>query len=171
VPRALFCRLPRLDRRPGYAASLRGTQSVLLDMIDRPEELERQLQKITTSGSRCLNGFTKKSTSTRNGILLLLLWAPGRMSKLQSDISGMISPKNFAVSCCPISASSARNWTIRCTTLMCGCSASPGRLAGDQELNAIQWTPGVGQRRVATRRWYSLLQAHPAAGNRSCPAW
>ena len=91
-----FVGCPNLIEGLDTLASLHGTQSALLEMIDRPEELERQLQKINDIWFEVFERIYQEiNINGEMAFCYFSLWAPGRMAKLQSDISGMISPKNF----------------------------------------------------------------------------
>ena len=88
------------------------------------------------------------------------LWAPGRMAKLQSDISMMISPGALPpLRACRSSASSASGSTIRMYHLDgVGAIRHLDALLEIEELDAVQWTPGVGQPQGGDPCWYDLYR-------------
>ena len=93
------------------------------------------------------------------------LWAPGRMAKLQSDISGMISPRHFRRFVLPFIREQCQRLDYSMYHLD-GVDAMRhlDMLLEIEELNAIQWTPrrgpAAGRRPVLVRP----VPAHPRGG-------
>ena len=88
--------MPDLMEGLDVLAALRGTDKVLLDTVMRPELLESQLQAINDIYFKV---FDELYEIIREGDEMAFCyfssWAPGKMSKLQSDISTMLSPDDF----------------------------------------------------------------------------
>ena len=84
-------------------ASLRGVQPVMLDMVDRPEELERQLQAVNDVWFQVFDRiYAEINREGEMAFCYFSLWAPGRMAKLQAtlepyDLAPELSPLCAAV--------------------------------------------------------------------------
>ena len=78
-------------------AALKGTDKVLLDTVMQPEVLEQQMQQINDIYFKV---FDELYDIIREGDEMAFCyfssWAPGKMSKLQSDISTMISEDDYS---------------------------------------------------------------------------
>ena len=81
-------------------AALKGTDKVLLDTVMQPEVLEQQMQQINDIYFKV---FDELYDIIREGDEMAFCyfssWAPGKMSKLQSDISTMISEDDYRRFC------------------------------------------------------------------------
>ena len=84
--------MPDLMEGLDVLAALKGTDKVLLDTVMQPEVLEQQMQQINDIYFKV---FDELYDIIREGDEMAFCyfssWAPGKMSKLQSDISTMIS--------------------------------------------------------------------------------
>ncbi|MEK6795552.1 MAG: trimethylamine corrinoid protein 2 [Spirochaetota bacterium] len=79
-------------------ASLRGSENVLVDMIDAPDAVRRSLRKIQGVYERTYDDvmpILAKNNDGGSSIGWLRTWAPGLHAQMQSDISVMISPESF----------------------------------------------------------------------------
>ena len=79
-------------------AHLRGSEQVLLNMIDNPGLLKEELEIIQQSWLAIVNdifAITKKNNHG-GGSTWMGTWAKGLHAQLQSDISVMLSPQQFA---------------------------------------------------------------------------
>jgi hypothetical protein len=153
-------------------AALRGTQPVLLDMIDRPEELERQLAAVNAIWFEVFDRiYDVIQEDGEMAFCYFSLWAPGRMAKLQSDISAMISPKNFRRFVQPYIREQCQKLDYSMYHLD-GVAAIRhlDALLEIEELNAIQWTPGVEQPQGGDPSWYGLYKRIRAAGKAIMPS-
>jgi hypothetical protein len=167
-----FVGCPDLIEGLDTLASLRGTQPVLLDMIDRPEELERQLQAVNDIWFEVFERIYQEiQVDGEMCFCYFSLWAPGRMAKLQCDLSGMISPRNYRRFVLPYIREQCQKLDYAMYHLD-GVDAVRhlDSLLGIQELNAIQWTPGVGQPQGGDPCWYDLYKRIRAAGKAVMPS-
>jgi hypothetical protein len=167
-----FVGCPDLIEGLDTLASLYGTQPVLLDMVDRPEELERKLQAVNAIW---FDVFERIYAIINEGgemaFCYFSLWAPGRMAKLQSDISAMISPKNFRRFVQPYIRQQCQKLDFSMYHLDgVGAMRHLDALLEIAELNAIQWTPGVGQPQGGDPTWFPLYKRIRAAGKAVMPA-
>ena len=92
-------------------------------------------------------------------------WAPGKMTKLQSDISTMISEDDYRRFVQPFIREQCRKieYTLYHLDGVGAMHHLPALLEID-ELNAIQWTPGVGEPQGGSPKWYDLYIKILAAG-------
>ena len=80
-------------------AAMRDTQTLLTDLIDRPEWVSRALKEITTQYFVVYDRLYDTIKDDRGGSHFWA-WAPGRMSKLQCDFSERISPTTSSADRC-----------------------------------------------------------------------
>jgi len=141
-------------------ASLKGTDNVLIDMMLQPEVLEEQLQKINDI---YFEVFDRIYEIIREGdemaFCYFSIWGPGKVSKLQSDISLMISEDDFRRFAQPYLREQAQKIDYTLYHLD-GVDAirHMDALLEIEELNAIQWTPGIGQPQGGNPQWYDLYK-------------
>lgn len=154
-------------------AGLRGTQTVLLDMIDDPEKLEQQLQTVNDIWFQVFDRiYAEINENGEMAFCYFSLWGPGRLAKLQSDISIMISPSNFRQFVQPYIRQQCQ-WLDYSLYHLDGVGAIRhlDALLEIKELNAIQWTPGVGQPQGGDPCWFDLYKRIRAAGKAIMPCW
>ena len=70
---------------------MRDSQTLLIDLLDRPEWVHRQLDRITDLYFHYYDRLYEQSKDEVGGSVFWA-WAPGRMAKLQCDFSAMIGP-------------------------------------------------------------------------------
>jgi len=154
-------------------ASIRGTQDVLMDMIMQPEELEMQLQKVNDVYFQV---FDRIYDIIREGdemaFCYFSIWGPGKVSKLQSDISIMISENDFRRFVLPFTREQCQKIDYTLYHLD-GVDAQRhlDAILEIDELNAIQWTPGIGEPQGGNPCWYDLYKRILAAGKSIMPCW
>jgi hypothetical protein len=100
------------------------------------------------------------------------LWGPGKVSKLQSDISVMISEEDFQRFALPFLSEQCRKIDYTLYHLD-GVDALRhlDAVLGIRELNAVQWTPGYGQPQGGDPEWYGLYRKILEAGKACMPCW
>jgi hypothetical protein len=167
-----FVGCPDLIEGLDTLAALRGTQPVLLDTIDRPGELLRQLQTVNEIWFEVFERiYAEINLHGEMAFCYFSLWAPGRMAKLQCDAAGMISPRVFRRFVLPFIREQCQKLDYSMFHLD-GVDAIRHleALLEIDELNAIQWTPGVGQPQGGDPCWYSLYRRIRAAGKSVMPS-
>ncbi|MCG3207624.1 MAG: hypothetical protein FOGNACKC_01224 [Anaerolineae bacterium] len=153
-------------------AGLRGTQPVLLDTIDRPEELKQQLRAVNKIWFDVFERIYREiNVDGEMAFCYFSLWAPGRVAKLQSDISAMISPSDFRRFVVPYLREQCQ-WLDYSLYHLDGPDAirHVEALLEIEELDAIQWTPGAGQPQGGDPKWYNLYKRIKAGGKAIMPA-
>ncbi len=154
-------------------AGLRGTQAVLLDTVDRPEELEQQLQAVNDIWFEVFDRlYAEINEEGEMAFCYFSIWGPGRVAKLQSDISIMLSPASFRRFVQPYIREQCRRLDYSLYHLDgVGAIRHLDALLEIEELDAIQWTPGVGQPQGGDPQWYDLYKRIKAGGKSIMPAW
>ncbi|MHB9132286.1 MAG: uroporphyrinogen decarboxylase/cobalamine-independent methonine synthase family protein [Armatimonadota bacterium] len=149
--------IPDLVEGLDIVSSLRGNDELLFDLVDNPEWVhacqERLVDLYFRYYDRCYDICKGEDGSV--SFTAFMVWAPGRMAKLQCDFSAMISPEMYAEFQLPYLRRicqgldySVYHWD--------GPTALPhlDNLLAIPELNAIQWTPGAGANEVWHEEWY-----------------
>lgn len=139
-------------------ASFVTTEQLLLDVIDRPEAVLRQVNRITGLWLRYYDALDQLIRPTCPGTSTWTpIWSPGRTYMLQSDFSYMISPRMFERFVIP-------DLTAICDRLDHAFYHLDGKgeiphlplLLDIPRLRGIQWIPGDGQ--PSPDQWLPLLK-------------
>ena len=145
-------------------ASLRNSQDLLMDLLDKPLDVESASSQITHFWLQYYNKLHQITQTTGRGSSPWApIWSPGKCYMLQCDFSAMISPKMF------------RRFVLPDITMCCqqldhafyhldGKGALPhlDALLSIEELDGIQWIPGDGQ--PPPEEWLSILERIRQAG-------
>ncbi|MDR1537993.1 MAG: hypothetical protein LBU32_08350 [Clostridiales bacterium] len=129
------------------AASLLGTQTLLVSMMDEPSEIHRLLEEIQDCWLRvydlhcslnAVNGFSSYGP--------FQIMGKGRVAKLQCDASAMLSPAMFDEFALPL-LSDQTQALDRSMYHLDGEDAIRhlDAVLSMEGLNALQWTPGAGK--------------------------
>ena len=165
--------MPDLMEGLDVLAAIKGNDKVLLDTVMQPEVLERQMQQINDIYFRV---FDELYDIIREGDEMAFCyfssWAPGKMSKLQSDISTMISVDDYRRFVQPFIREQCQKIDYTLYHLDgVGAMHHLDALLEIEELNAIQWTPGVGEPQGGSPKWYDLYNKILAAGKSIMACW
>ena len=165
--------MPDLMEGLDVLAALKGTDQVLLDTVLQPEVLERQMQQINDIYFKV---FDELYDIIREGDEMAFCyfssWAPGKMSKLQSDISTMISQDDYRRFVQPFIREQCQKIDYTLYHLDgVGAMHHLDALLEIEELNAIQWTPGVGEPQGGSPKWYDLYKKILAGGKSVMACW
>jgi len=168
-----FVGCPDLIEGLDTLASLRGTQRVLLDMVDRPDELAQEVQAVNDIWFAVFDRiYDEINIDGEMAFCYFSIWGPGRIAKLQSDISGMFGVRPFRRFVLPFIREQCQRLDYSLYHLD-GVAAVRhlDALLEIEELDAIQWTPGVGEPQGGDPRWYDLYRRILAAGKSIMPCW
>ena len=139
-------------------ASLRGTQQLLLDVLEAPQDVSRAVEAVTRAWLVYYNALDQiTAPAGRGSSAWAPVWAPSRFYMLQSDFSYMISPRMFERFVLPDLAAC-------CDALdypfyhMDGKGQIPhlDLLLSLKKLRGIQWVPGDGA--PDPEEWLPLLK-------------
>lgn len=168
-----FVGMPDLMEGMDVLAAMKGTDKVLLDTVMQPDVLERQMQQINDIYFQV---FDELYDIIREGDEMAFCyfssWAPGKMSKLQSDISTMISVEDYRRFVQPFIREQCRkiDYTLYHLDGVGAMHHLPALLE-IEELNAIQWTPGVGEPQGGSPKWYDLYRKILDGGKSIMACW
>ena len=165
--------MPDLMEGLDVLAAIKGTDKVLLDTVMQPEVLERQMQQINDI---YFHVFNELYDIIREGDEMAFCyfssWAPGKMSKLQCDISTMISVDDYLRFVQPYIREQCQKIDYTLYHLDgVGAMHHLDALLEIEELNAIQWTPGVGEPQGGSPKWYDMYRRILAAGKSIMACW
>ena len=165
--------MPDLMEGLDVLAAIKGTDKVLLDTVMQPEVLEHQMQQIYDI---YFHVFDELYDIIREGDEMAFCyfssWAPGKMSKLQSDISTMISVDDYRRFVQPFIREQCQKIDYTLYHLDgVGAMHHLDALLEIEELNAIQWTPGVGEPQGGSPKWYDLYKKILAGGKSIMACW
>ncbi len=160
---------PDLIENLDTLCSLRGTLELLTDLIDHPQAVHRYLEQIFHAYFACYDALAELMNVAENGSLFTIfrVWGPGRVCKLQSDMSCMISPEMFAEFAVPYLRRQCQRVDQSFFHLDGpGAIKHLDALLAIPELGGIQWTPGAGAPPVHSERWWPMYRKIQAAGKR-----
>ena len=165
--------MPDLMEGLDVLAAIKGTDKVLLDTVIQPEILERQMQQINDIYFRVFNElYDIIREGDEMAFCYFSSWAPGKMSKLQSDISTMISVDDYRRFVQPFIREQCQKIDYTLYHLDgVGAMHHLDALLEIDELNAIQWTPGVGEPQGGSPKWYDLYRKILAGGKSIMACW
>jgi len=162
----LLLQFPDLIEGLDTLAAMRGTEKLLVDLLERPEWVHSCLRQIT---DRYFHYYDMLYDLMRDevGGSHFWAWAPGRMAKFQCDFSAMISPGMFAEFMVPV-------LTEMCERVsFCmyhwdgpGAIAHHDHLLSIPRLTMLQWTPGAGVEPMEHPRWWPLYHKTVEAGKK-----
>ncbi|MGN1376642.1 MAG: homocysteine S-methyltransferase family protein [Prevotella sp.] len=165
--------MPDLMEGMDVLAAMKGTDKVLLDTVMQPDVLERQMQQINDIYFKV---FDELYDIIREGDEMAFCyfssWAPGKMTKVQSDISTMISVEDYRRFVQPFIRQQCQkiDYTLYHLDGVGALHHLPALLE-IEELNAIQWTPGVGEPQGGSPKWYELYRKILGAGKSIMACW
>jgi hypothetical protein len=148
-------------------ASFRGTEGLLYDVMDAPEEVERRAGEVTALWLRYYDELDAIIRAPCRGTTCWSpIWSTGKTYMLQCDFSYMISPAMFERFVLP-------DLTACCAHLDHGFYHLDGKgeiphldmLLSIERLRGIQWIPGDGQ--PPPEAWLPLLK-RIRDGNKLC---
>lgn len=165
--------MPDLMEGMDILAAIKGTDKVLMDTVMQPDVLERQMQWINDVYFQV---FDELYDIIREGdemaFCYFSAWAPGKMSKLQCDISTMISVEDYRRFVQPFIREQTRKIDYTLYHLDgVGATHHLTALLEIKDLNAIQWTPGVGEPQGGSPKWYDLYRRILDGGKSIMACW
>ena len=163
-----FVGMPDLAENIDVLASLRGTEPLLMDMMDRPAWVERRVREINEAFFEAFDLFYDLVRDSEGGnTFVFSLWGPGRTAKVQCDACSMFGPDLFRRFVTPALTEQCA-WLDYSMFHLDGESCLPNldALLEIEPLNAIEWTPSklsVGDT-GGMEKWYDLYRRILAGG-------
>jgi hypothetical protein len=165
--------MPDLMEGLDVLAALKGPEAVLMDMALRPEVVDGQLRAINALYFEVFDRlYDIINDEGEMAFCYFSIWAPGKCSKLQSDISTMFSEDDFRRFAQPYLREQCRRIPYTLYHLDgVGAMRHLDALLEIEELSAVQWTPGVGQPQGGDPCWYPLYRRILAGGKSVMANW
>ena len=152
-------------------ASLRGTEPMLLDLLERPEWVHSALRRITDAYFHYYDMLYDLMRDEVGGSIYWA-WAPGRVAKLQCDCSAMISPAQFKEFMLPVLQEMTERLSYSLYHLDGPvCLQHHAALCSLPSLDMIQWTPGAGVEPTWHKRWWPVFHKTFDAGKKLYLHW
>jgi hypothetical protein len=159
--------VPDLIENIDILASLRGTQTLLMDMKERPSFVKKRLLEINRAFFDAFDSIYERVQTPwgGNAFSAFNIWGPGKTVKVQCDASAMFSPKMFAEFVVPALAEQCR-WLDYSLYHLDGtqCIVHLDHLLAIEALDAIEWTPQVSLPPGGNPLWYDLYRRILKAG-------
>ena len=141
-------------------ASMKGSDNVMLDMMMDPETTLQQLRAINDVYFKVFDRiYDIINKDGEMAFCYFSIWGPGKVSKLQSDISIMISEDDFRTFAFPFLQEQCNRLDYTLYHLD-GVDAIRhlDAVLELENLNAVQWTPGEGQPQGGNACWHDLYR-------------
>lgn len=146
--------------------SMRGTQTLLMDLVDSPGLVRRSSSLLLDHVMHYYDTSQRIISRRQEGSITWMgIWFPGRGSDVQCDFCAMISPKMFEEFVLPDVQRQCRSLDHSIFHL-----DGPGQLPHLDmllevpELDGIQWVPGAGREGAGSLRWLPLYKKIQAKG-------
>ena len=152
-------------------AHLRGTENLLYDLMDYPDEVKASRDKILDIWFNCVQKLYDITKPVNDGgsMSWLQVWSPGLCHALQCDFGAMLSPAMFEEFTMPEIERQCKEMPYSIFHLDGpGMVCHLDMLLEVKELNAIQWQPGAGQPNPV--EWPDLLRKIQSKG-KSIHTW
>ncbi|MCL2461351.1 MAG: hypothetical protein FWF44_01690 [Defluviitaleaceae bacterium] len=149
-------------------ASLRGTEQLLTDLYDEPEEVEKAAAKIDALWLEAFSqsySLLQKYNPDRAMTAWIPIWCTKSWFPLQCDFSAMLSPEHFGRFVMP-SLVKGTDFLEHSVYHLDGVGEIPhlDMLLSIKRLDAIQWVPGDGKPGYADDGWFPLYERIQTAG-------
>ncbi len=145
-------------------AALRGTERLLIDVVERPEQVRAAEDYLMSMWFEVYEAFYGVIHEAAEGsICWFALWSPGRFYAAQNDFSYMISPRQFADIFLPV-IDRQTQFLDHCVYHVdgIGAFAHVPVLCSLAHLQAIQILPGAGK--PSPLHYMDVLQSVQRAG-------
>ncbi|MCJ7543904.1 MAG: hypothetical protein MUP47_04955 [Phycisphaerae bacterium] len=158
--------MPDLIEGLDTLAALRGTEALLVDLLERPAWVHRRLTEINEAYFAAFDRLYEKIRfDGGNAFCVFMIWGPGRTAKVQCDLSCMISPAMFSEFVVPYLTAQCHRldyvlYHLDGTTALQHLDA----LLAIDAIGAVQWTPQAGQPGGGDKCWYDLYRRIKRAG-------
>ena len=158
--------MPDLIENIDTLAALRGTEPLLMDLIERPKWIHARLAEINQAFFASFDLiYGKIKADGGNAFAAFRIWGPGRTAKVQCDFSCMISPVMFGEFVAP-SLTAQCEWLDYSMYHLDGTTALQhlDALLAIEPLDAIEWTVQAGRPGGGSPEWYDLYRRIKDAG-------
>lgn len=158
---------PDLVENLDIVASLRGSEELMTDMLERPEWVAQKVREVNGLYFDVYGRIYDiiKEADGGSAFWAFGVWGPGKTAKIQCDACCMISADMFAESVAPSLAEQC-DWLDYSMYHLDGTQAMHhlDRLLAIESLDALEWTPQAGIPGGGSPQWYDLYREILAAG-------
>lgn len=158
---------PDLIENVDVLASLRGTEALLADMMDRPAWVEERVAGINAVFFEVYDLMRERLADAWGGTHwgAFCLYGEGRTAKVQCDASAAFGPPQFRRFVAPALAAQCR-WLDHSLYHLDGtqCLCHLDELLSIEALDAIEWTPQAGRPGGGDPSWYPIYRRILGAG-------
>lgn len=159
--------IPDLIENLDTLSALRGDQTVLYDLLERPDWVAERLAELNQAYFTIFDLFFSrvKDAWGGNAFSAFRIWGPGKTAKLQCDASAMISPRMYRRFVMPHLAEQCA-WLDYSLYHLDGTTALQhvDNLLEIPRLTGIEWTPQAGLASGGSPEWYDLYRRIKAGG-------
>ncbi|HTQ09237.1 MAG TPA: hypothetical protein VMI31_04130 [Fimbriimonadaceae bacterium] len=157
--------IPDLIENLDTLAQLREPQTLMEDLIERPEWVSEKIAEINRAYFEVFDRMYSLLSGGGNAFAAFQIWGPGKTAKVQCDASAMISPAMFRRFVVPALTEQCE-WLDYSMYHLDGTQAIAhlDALLEIEALDAIEWTPQAGIERGGDPRWFDLYRRIRAAG-------
>ncbi|HOK66314.1 MAG TPA: hypothetical protein PK054_00520 [Anaerohalosphaeraceae bacterium] len=162
-----FVGMPAIISNLDVLAAVRGTEDLLVDMLERPAWVHQKLQEIETAYRQVFDELYEILRDEDGGMAFgyFMLWGPGKTGLLQCDTAVMISPKMFDEFVVPYLKQSVEYLDYSMFHVDGHqCLACVDSLLAIEGLKAIEWTPDPQVPPGGSPHWYDLYKKILRAG-------
>lgn len=158
---------PDLVENMDTLSSLRGAQTLCMDMLERPEWITQKIAEINQVWFDVYDRIYEiiKLEDGSSAFGAFYIWGPGKVAKVQCDASAMFSAKMYRQFVVPALTEQCA-WLDHSLYHLDGTQAMHhlDALLEIEPLDAIEWTPQAGIETGGNKRWHDLYKRILAAG-------
>ena len=159
--------IPDLVENVDILASLRDAQTLMIDMVERPEWIQEKVMEINQVWFEAYDRIYEVLKDEEGGSCwgAFGIWSTGKSAKVQCDAAAMFSPRMFKKFVVP-GLKEQCAWLDYSMFHLDGpeCICQLDNLLAIEELDAIEWTPGAANPGGADPRWDDIYRRTLAAG-------
>ena len=148
-------------------ASLRDSQTLLMDMIERPDWVKEKVWEINDAFFETMNRMYDiiKFPDGSSVFDYFKLWSKGKVAKVQCDASAMFSPDMFDEFVVPALTAQCE-WLDNSVYHLDGtqCICHLDHILSIKPLDAIEWTPQAGKPNGSNPLWFEMFKKIRKAG-------
>lgn len=162
-----FIGMPDMVENWDVLASMRDAQTLLMDMIERPDWVKQRIDEVTDAFFNAYDGIYDLLKHQDGVCNWFRTWAPGKVAKVQCDGSSMFSPEMFREFVVPALKRQCQ-WLDYSLYHLDGsqCICHLDALLEIEALDAIEWTPDPKVPSGGSPHWYEMYRRILKAGKR-----
>lgn len=159
--------IPDIIENLDILASMRGTQDIIFDIMDYPDEMQERVKQIDDIYFEYYDRFydIAKDSEQASCYTVFQIWGQGKTAKLQCDFSAMMSPNQYR----QYIQGSLRTQAKKLDNALYHLDGPDAIKHMDaimeiEEIDALQWTSGDYNPDGTFEQWYPIYDKAVAAG-------